>query len=192
MSPIPMGPALAAPGASGCGGSGLWQPKWWGRNQSPGVCLQFPLSDSLDLFRNKALSFHRLPCFEYIGEILVLVGVILEHHRGAGSGSNEVQGAGANSTTRAAPPSPHWTQPTRNPHESSVRAMPFFALAHISVYFTWSILGSKLQASLDESICSKISSPCQTQGWVWAGRLHQKTGELWKSLDHKWTWPLIK
>lgn len=54
----------------------------------PGVCLQLLLSDLLDLFRCKTLRLYRLPCLRYDGEILALVGIMLEHPRS--SGNNEI------------------------------------------------------------------------------------------------------
>lgn len=70
-------------------------------SEMTGVGPHFPFSDSLGLFRGKALKLHRLSCFGYVREILGLGGVM--HPRGAGSGSNEIHRAGANSATRPAP-----------------------------------------------------------------------------------------
>lgn len=53
----------------------------------------------------KIQRFHRLFCFRYVGEILVLVGAVLDHLRDAGSGNSEIQRAEANPTTRPAPKS---------------------------------------------------------------------------------------
>lgn len=53
--------------------------------------------------RGKAPRLRRLPCFRYVGETLGLVGVMLERTGGAGSGSDKIQGARANSATRPAP-----------------------------------------------------------------------------------------
>lgn len=140
----------------------------------------------------KTWRFHRLSCFRYVGEILGFVGAVLDHPRGAGYGISEIQRAKANPDTR--PASKFHIHHSPPEIYMKVRGEPCLSLPcpKLPCYFKWSILGSVIDTSLGESICSKMSSPFQAQGWAWAGRLHQKTGTLWNSSDNMWTLPLIK
>lgn len=52
-------------------------------NGQAGVILLFPLLDSVDLSRDRALRLHGFPCFGYVREMLFLVGVVLEPPRAA-------------------------------------------------------------------------------------------------------------